>query len=627
MKLKITILAFMLLTGTSLWAAGAYTIYPTPHQQIEQAGTVTLARTVNVVCGKSIDQATRQRAEQVLKEHGLRCKWASAPKNGAANLLLGVNGDKGAADKAATSLRLSRALFASPKYDKHLLAVAGKGNAATIVILGENTDATFCGLASLEQMLDGRQGRLACVTIYDYADVKNRGIIEGYYGVPYSEEVTEDLFRFMARYKMNSYMYGAKSDLYHSQLWEKPYPLTITPEQKKIGMMTQDMMRNMAKVATANKVNFIWAIHPGTAFFDTKSDGVLGKIMEKYESMYKLGMRQFGVFVDDCGVPDDSASLNIGARRLTALQQLVDKRWNRKGAAPADTVKPLNYVPQLYAYSWVSKEQAGRFFHSLSATPKKTVIYITGKNIWSVPNNEDPAIVSKWLGREVGWWWNYPCNDNDMDKLFVSDMYANFHDEKHIDNDAKVTDSLSVKTLISNPMQQGAASKIALFSIGDYAWNNAAFDVRKSFEAAVPAVVGKQYAEAYLTVCPYLRHYDYDSPWPTLEQMRKLAAACKKLGELAKSDNEGARLFYDDIEPWLTKVNDMADCAIILLTKDSQTKEAVSRAVENVEKMDTDKKYDVEILNGMGKDIKIGSTQAKPAERVLLPMLKKLAGK
>ena len=214
-----------------------------------------------------------------------------------------------------------------------------------------------------------------------------------------------------------------------------------------------------------------------------------------------------------------------------------------------------------------------------------------------------------------------------MDKLFVSDMYANFHDEKHIDNDAKVTDSLGVKTLISNPMQQGAASKIALFSIGDYAWNNAAFDVRKSFEAAVPAVVGKQYAEAYLTVCPYLRHYDYDSPWPTLEQMRKLAAACKKLGELAKSDNEGARLFYDDIEPWLTKVNDMADCAIILLTKDSQTKEAVSRAVENVEKMDTDKKYDVEILNGMGKDIKIGSTQAKPAERVLLPMLKKLAGK
>lgn len=626
MKLKTTILAFMLTAGTSLFAAETYTIYPIPHEQIAQAGSVTLSGTLNVVCGKGIDQATRQRAEQVLKEHGVGYKFATSPKKGAANLLLGVNGDKSAADKAATSLKLSRAVFGTQKYDKHVVAVAGKGSAATIVILGENTDATFCGLASLEQMLDQQGGKLACVTIYDYADVKNRGIIEGYYGVPYSEEVTEDLFRFMARYKMNSYMYGAKSDPYHSQYWEKPYPQTITADQKKIGMMTQDMMKDMAKVATANKVNFIWAIHPGTAFFDTKSDDVLDKIMEKYESMYNLGLRQFGVFVDDCGVPDDSESLNIGARRLTALQQLVDKKWNKKGAAPADTVKPINYVPQLYAYSWVTKEKAGRFFNSLSATPQKTVIYITGRNVWSVPNNEDPDIVSKWLGREVGWWWNYPCNDNDMDKLFVSGMYDNFRDEKHIDNNAKLPASLGVKTLISNPMQQGAASKIALFSIGDYAWNNAAFDEPKSFEAAVPAVVGKDYAEAYLTVCPYLRHYDYNSPWPTLEQMRKLAAACKKLSALAKSDNEGARLFYNDIEPWLTKVNDMADCAVVLLTKDSQSKETVNNAIETVKKMDGNKKYDVEILNGMGNDIKIGSTQARPAEIVLLPMLKKLAG-
>ncbi len=625
MKLKTTILAFMLMAGSSLFAAEAYTIYPIPHEQIAQAGSVTLGGIVNVVCGKGIDQATRQRAGQVLKEHGLKYKFSTATKKGTANLLLGVNGDKSAADKTATSLKLSRAVFAKPKYDKHIVAVAGKGNAATIVILGENTDATFCGLASLEQMLDEQQTKLPCVTIYDYADVKNRGVIEGYYGVPYSEEVTEDLFRFMARYKMNSYMYGAKSDPYHSQYWEKPYPQTITPEQKKIGMMTQDMMGNLAKVATANKVNFIWAIHPGTAFFNTESDDVLHKIMEKYESMYKLGMRQFGVFVDDCGVPEDSASLSIGAQRLTALQQLVDKKWNYKGAAPADTVKPLNYVPQLYAYSWVSKEKAGRFFRALSATPQKTVIYITGRNIWSVPNNEDPDIVSKWLGREVGWWWNYPCNDNDMDKLFVSGMYDNFRDEKHIDNDAKMPDSLGVKTLISNPMQQGAASKIALFSIGDYAWNNAAFNEPKSFEAAVPAVVGKDYAEAYFTVRPYLRHYDYDSPWPTLEQMRKLATACKKLKALANSDNEGARLFYNDIEPWLTKVNDMADCAIVLLTKDSQTKEAVNNAIETVKKIDGNKKYDVEILNGMGKDIKIGSTQANPAHKVLLPMLQKLA--
>jgi hyaluronoglucosaminidase len=624
-KLKISILSLLLLAGANLYAAVGYAIYPVPHEQIVGKGEVSLSGTVNIVCSKGIDKATRDRATQVLKEHGLQCRFSSSASKDMANLFLGVNGDKGKADKIVTSLKLSRDIFGKAKYDKHILSVSGEGKKATIVILGENTDATFCGLASLEQMLDSQPKQLSCVTLYDYADVKNRGIIEGYYGVPYSEEVTEDLFRFMARYKMNSYMYGAKSDPYHSQYWEKPYPLTITPEQKKIGMMTQGMMKNMAKVATENKVNFIWAIHPGTNFFDAKSDSVLGKIMDKYESMYKLGFRQFGVFVDDCGVPDDTASLNLGARRLTALQQLVDKRWNRKGVAPADTVKPLNYVPQLYAYSWVSKEKAERFFNSLSTTPSKTVIYITGRAVWTVPNNEDPELVKKWLGREVGWWWNYPCNDNDMDKIFVSDMYTNFHDEAHIDNNAKVPETLNVKTLISNPMQQGAASKIALFSIGDYAWNNAAFDEPKSFEAAVPAVVGKDYAAAFLTVMPYLRHYDFDSPWPTLAQMQRLAAACKTLTGMVTSKDEGTRLFYQDIEPWLKKVQDMADCAVVLLTKDQQSSEAVSKAVETVSWMDGTDKYNVEVLNGMGNDIKLSLRQATPAQKVLLPMLKKLS--
>lgn len=623
--LKGTLLSILLLSGAGLHAAGGYTIYPVPHEQIAGRGTVTLSATVNTVCSKAIDRATRERAKQVIEEHGFRCRFSSSLSKNMANLLLGVNGDRGKADRAVTDTKLSRDVFTKPKYDRHILSVSGSGKAATVIILGENTDAAFCGLASLEQMLDEKQRELPCVTLYDYADVRDRGIIEGYYGVPYSEEVTEDLFRFMARYKMNSYMYGAKSDPYHSRYWEKPYPKTITPEQKKTGMMTQDMMRNMAKVATENKVNFIWAIHPGTSFFDVSNDSVLDRIMEKYESMYSLGIRQFGVFVDDCGVPDDTASLNLGARRLTSLQMRVDRRWNRKGVAPTDTVKPLHYVPQLYAYSWVSRDKAERFFQALRKTPEKTVIYITGRAVWTVPNNEDPGLVGKWLGREVGWWWNYPCNDNDMDKIFVSDMYTNFHDEAHIDNNARLPASLGVKTLISNPMQQGAASKIALFSIGDYAWNNSAFSAQKSFMASVPAVTGRKYAEAFLTVLPYLRHYDYSSPWPTTEQMQRLAAACDTLTGMAESRDEGVRLFYRDIEPWLTKVSDMAHCAVVLLTVGKQSPGAVREAIEKVRAMDSSNKYDVEVLNGMGNDISIGFRKAAPAAKVMLPMLRKLA--
>lgn len=51
------------------------------------------------------------------------------------------------------------------------------------------------GLASLEQMLDATTTAMPTVTISDYADLKERGIIEGFYGKPYSCEVRKDLLR------------------------------------------------------------------------------------------------------------------------------------------------------------------------------------------------------------------------------------------------------------------------------------------------------------------------------------------------------------------------------------------------------------------------------------------------
>lgn len=623
MTRKTLLIGLLLFTCQFVFGTNGYSIYPIPQQQSVEKGVARFTPIVNIVCSKGIDAATRQRALQVLEEHGLKATFSRKTKKGQSTLYLGIVNDKEAADKRINALKLDKSVFQQPKYDRHILSLRQVNGQAEAVVLGEHTDAVFYGLASLEQMLDtGRD--LPCVSIYDWADVKNRGIIEGYYGVPYSQKVTEDLFRFMARYKMNSYVYGAKSDPYHSQKWEAPYPTQITPDEQRIGMMTQDMLRSMVDVAHQCKVNFVWAIHPGNAFTDKNNTNVLDKIMHKFDDMYRLGVRQFGVFVDDVGVPYNAADQQLCANRLTDLQGRVDDKWNRAYKSPQDTVKPLHYVPQLYAYSWTNKDNAKSFFQSLRNTPSKTIIYITGAAVWTVPNNKDPETVSQWLGREVGWWWNYPCNDNDMDKLFVGDMSVNFHDEKHINNNARLVERLQVKTLISNPMQQGAASKIALFSIADYAWNNAAFDVKGSYKAAIPAVVGKDFEDAFQVVAPYLRHYDYSAPWPTRAQMEQLYSACLQLEKMKSSPHESQALFYADIQPWLVKVRDMALAAKILLTPES-TPDDILRAKNIVKTLDDHPDYRVEVLNGMGNDIKLSTIQAHPAHIIMLPALKKLA--
>ena len=623
-----------MISATILGAAEPYTIYPIPHKQVMNPGTASFSQEVFIFPQDGIDIATINRAKQILSDHGLVPVVidVGTPNNCPSFVHLSVNNPKEKiGDEHDAVLRVDRSIFNLPKYDRHILNLKSdsKGQ-ANVAIIGEDTDAVFCGLASLEQMLDQGTTDLPCVTIYDYADVKNRGIIEGYYGVPYSAEVTKDLFRFMARYKMNTYMYGAKSDPYHSRYWGDPYPTTITEDQQRIGYLNQDMMRDITKVASETKVNFIWAIHPGKAFANAEDPQVLDKIMAKFESMHELGVRQFGVFVDDVGVPNDPAIMKLCADNLTALQQRIDDKWNKKGAAAADTVKPLHYVPQLYAHGWVSQERAREFYESLSTTPEKVSIYITGRDVWSVPNNGDLELVSNWLGREVSWWWNYPCNDQDPTKLFVMDTYSNFRDETHIDNLSHIEKRLKgLNTLIINPMQQGELSKVALFSVADYTWNNAAFDNYESWEAAIPAVVGKDYAKAFKKLAPYLRYYDNDaigyridnylasvkrgSPRPNslLAELREVHEACLVIKTMKNSPNESDRLLYNDVRPWLLKLEAMSAEAIALL-------EGKQQSITDNNNPD----FLFETLGGMGEEISLRVLTAEPSNERLMPFLK-----
>ena len=645
----------------------SYNIYPIPQKMeiCDQSCNFAQGGKVNVVAEPLIDQVTLDRARQILEDHGFEYEFSDSYKSGCANILLGVFRSNAVVDKTAGQWKLDRKYLEaageqSGMYDAHILCLTNSGLlnkalgknsrkesefVAQVLILGVNTDAVFCGLASLEQILDHTS--TPAVTIYDWADVKHRGVIEGYYGVPYSAEVTKDLFRFMARYKLNTYMYGAKSDPYHSRYWGEPYPASITPEQERVGYLTGDMMKDIAETARQNKVDFIWAIHPGKAFAEGTDKDVIQHIMNKFESMYSLGVRQFGVFVDDVGVSSDPKLLKLCADNLALLQNTMDNKWNKKGAVPADTVKPLQYVPQLYAYSWVDRAKGRAFFTSLKNVPEKVNIYITGANVWSVPNNQDIDHVrlgddndGLGLGRVPGWWWNYLCNDQDMTKLFISDMYTNFRDESHIYSTSRIPADVTLKTLIVNPMQQGELSKIGIFSVGDYAWNTSAFNSMRSWEAAVPAVVGNERAQDLFNIIPALRYYDSDefeylitrykqsvergrpAPGALIAELKKINASCIAIKKMKDSPDESDRLFYKDIRPWLLKLEAMTKEAALLLEK-KHPEFAESSSYRDIPHRDYEKDPDFrfEILGGMGEHIEMAERTAEPSAKCLLPFI------
>lgn len=637
------------LLGNSLTATAdnVYTIYPIPQEQHAGTGTGAFTQEVNVIVENGIDEATINRLKDILKANGLTVTLGNQAAENLTNIYLGINGSEDVADKIAAKWGLQREVFvAEGKYDRHSLMLKVENGVANVLVLGENTDAAFFGLASLEQMLEVDKTAMPAVSIYDYADQKSRGIVEGYYGYPYSVSVKKDLMRFMMRYKMNTYLYGAKSDPYHSEKWKEDYPASITEEQKKNGWLSQEMVSDVTQVSHDTKVNFIWAIHPGNDFL--YSTTVINDIMGKFDKMYRHGVRQFAVFVDDVSVPSSDADLNTNAQRLTALQKALENKYNQIGALASDTVRPLHFVPQIYCSSFApSVEVRQKFFRALSSTPSYITIYTTGAGVWSVPNSNDLATVKNDLGRNVGWWWNYPCNDNADGQIYPSDTYSNFYDMPAVNNNATLPNSLENGLgIVSNPMQQGEISKTPLFSVANYAWNTDAFDNKNSWEASFNAILkDENAASAYRYLSQYLRYNDpevlnslitaYKSSFTTnkpqpeqlLELFNVISEKCDILIALKNSETESDRLLYNDLAPWLLKLKAMVVATKGLLTSamEKEITEEVWKnyvaSIQTVSSLDKDEQFKAYALEGMGSGVSVSVRPSQPSQKYFLPFI------
>lgn len=109
----------------------------------------------------------------------------------------------------------------------------------------------FYGIQTLAQLLT--LPKLPLVQVTDYPDLPYRGVVEGFYGTPWSQDARLRQLEFYGKNKLNVYLYGPKDDPYHSTPnWRKPYP----PQEAA-------QLKALVDKAKENEVIFYWAIHPG----------------------------------------------------------------------------------------------------------------------------------------------------------------------------------------------------------------------------------------------------------------------------------------------------------------------------------------------------------------------------
>lgn len=330
----------------------------------------------------------------------------------------------------------------------------------------------FYALQTLQQLIEKNEDQsitLPTGIIEDFPDVAYRGTVEGFYGTPWAHDDRLRQLQFYGKLKLNTYIYGPKDDPYHSSPhWRDTYP-TADAERLKV----------LIEEANRNKVDFVWAIHPGKDIQWNRADSMA--LLNKFEWMYKLGVRSFAVFFDDIsGIGTDPV------KQATLLNYLHKDFVSQK-----PDVKPLIMCPTEYNKSW-SNPKPNTYLDILGAQLDPSIhIMWTGNRVVDDITLEGLEWVNKRIQRPAFVWWNFPVSDYVRDHLLMGASYG-------LDTQA----AHAMSGFVSNPMERAEPSKVAIFSVADYAWNTDQYNADQSWKDAMTELMPNA-PEAFYRFCTH----------------------------------------------------------------------------------------------------------------------------
>ena len=292
-----------------------------------------------------------------------------------------------------------------------------------------------------------------------------RGVIEGFYGTPWSHEDRLDVLRFMGRVGMNAYVYAPKDDPYHRERWREPYPAAEL-----------ERLRALAEVATANDVAFHYAISPGLSMVYADS-GELRALERKLDQVAAIGVGHFALFLDD--VPYElrhPADRERFGRLADAHAHVIRHAWSYLVARDAR----LSVTPTTYTGAWGDREYLRRLGELV---PPDVPFFWTGPDVASQTITvQDAAAWRELVGdRALLLWDNYPVNDYARWRLFLGPLRGRDPDLASV-----------VHGLLSNPMNEAHASMLPVATIADYAADPAGYDPDASIARAIDVLYGER---------------------------------------------------------------------------------------------------------------------------------------
>ncbi|GAA1367445.1 hypothetical protein GCM10009612_52700 [Streptomyces beijiangensis] len=435
-------------------------ITPTPQTVHARDDRATVSSTVTLVTGDTADAPAVRVTEKALRAAGAhRIARGTKPGRGGLTVYVGSAAPLGA-------LRVEGP--AELPAEGYVLAI-GVGR---IVLAGKDTTGTYYAAQSLRQVLPHRTGpgaKVAGLEVRDWPATPLRGVIEGFYGTPWSHTARLDQLDFYGAHKMNIYVYSPKDDPYLRARWREAYPADQLAQLKEL-----------VDRSAADHVDFTYALSPGLSVCYS-SDADVKALVDKFQTLWDIGVRTFAVPLDDISYTAwncqaDKDRWGTGGGAAGAAQSYLLNRVNREFIATHPGAEPLQMVPTEY-YNVTPSPYKSALAEQLDPD---VLVEWTGVGVIAPTMTVAQAKAARTVfGHPILTWDNYPVNDYITNRLLLGPFNGR---EKGL--------AAELAGITANPMIQPYASKLALFTVADFAWNDSAYDARASWGAALKEYAG-----------------------------------------------------------------------------------------------------------------------------------------
>ncbi len=291
------------------------------------------------------------------------------------------------------------------------------------------------------------------------------GLIEGYYGRPWSWEDRTATATFLAGHGYEFFLYAPKADPYLRRRWREPHPSGVA-----------ESIEAFATHCAAIGVTFGVGLSPFEIYRDFNAEAKAA-LTDKLAHLDGLGVRHLAILFDD---------MRGDLPGLAAAQADILHWIGARTGAERLTICPTYYSddPALDRFFGV---RPPAYLEDLGAALDPAIdVFWTGPEVCSRELRAGHlARVAAQIGRKPLLWDNYPVNDGPRMSLFL-------HLRAFTGRSAAIADQIAGHAI--NPALQPILSQIPALTLADSYRLGEAYDYGEAFTRAAVQVLGPDLA-------------------------------------------------------------------------------------------------------------------------------------